>query len=47
MFDHNMHLRNIDIVKSVSQLAPKNEHISTKTYDFNVSKNKKYYIREV
>ena len=47
MLDYIIHLRNIDIVKSVRQQAPKNEHINTRTYDINVSKNKKYNIREV
>ena len=36
MFDHIMYLQTTDTIRSVMRLAPKNEHIHTRTYDFNV-----------
>ena len=36
MFDHIMHLRTTYTIKSVMGLASKNEHIHTRTYEFNV-----------
>ena len=36
MFNHIMHLRTTDTIRSVMRLIAKNKHIHTQTYDFNL-----------